>query len=267
MDTEVYFRFMDLPVELRLMIYEYLTFMTRQHPIKKPDNPSTGSGSDKHSDVTDTYGTMTKKYFPVAILGVCKEINLEAKAIVLEKLQQLSRNPVRLSMDMSVFAEIMNTRGLIKTLVNALGLMPLMMDPRPRKRFRIEMFLKKSAEEKLGDRVYRGLALTWGYLGGTKTYCTVFSEETLPDYWGDVGNMDSNFGVPGTLIFNWTKAETLRKDLDNKYRDCGMEVIELSEEESAQQEKGVALDSSSMSMSQDICFQCAVLSHCATALL
>jgi hypothetical protein len=182
MDTEVYFRFMDLPVELRLMTYEYLAFTTHQHPIKNPDDPSTGSSGDAHSDAIDAYGTITKTYFPVAVLGVCKEINLEAKAIMLEKVQQLSREPIRLPMDMSAFAKFMNTRGLIDTLVSALGLAPFRVDPRPRKRFRIEMFLKKSAGEKLGERVYRGLSLTWGYTGESKTSCTVFSEGTLPDY-------------------------------------------------------------------------------------
>lgn len=122
MDAEVYFRFMDLPVELRLMIYENLTFTTHQHPIKTPDDPSTESSGDKHSDVIGAYGTVTKKCFPVAVLGVCKKINLEAKAIVLEKLQQLSHESIRLFMDMGAFAECMDTETTGIMLLNALCL-------------------------------------------------------------------------------------------------------------------------------------------------
>lgn len=79
--------------------------------------------------------------------------------------------------------------------------------------------------------------MIWAFLAQSKTSCTVFSEGTSPDYYGDLG-----YGVPGRREFDFTKADSLDKDLDDHYRDCSMEVKELSDEEWAEHEKRVTLD-------------------------
>ncbi|KAH3906980.1 hypothetical protein HBI56_113630 [Parastagonospora nodorum] len=232
MDTEVYFRFMDLPVELRLMIYDNLTFTTHRHLVRNPDNPSATSSGDQQSDVI---GTVTMKSFPVAVLAVCKEINLEAKSIVLEKLQQLAQEPIRLFMDIGAFAECMHTSDTNMTLANALCL-PIVAQ-RPRKCSRVEIFLKRNAQNISGSRVFMGLGKMRNSVGQSKTSCIVFSEGTIPDYYRGPGLV-----IPGKRVFDDVMRGVGDNGLNKRYRDSTMEVKELSDEEWAEQKKRVKLD-------------------------
>jgi hypothetical protein len=71
--------FLDLPVELRLMVYKLLPNRTTRTRYVKRDS----DGTSTSSFTTITYTA------PTAILATCKAINNEAAAILLKTTQQL----------------------------------------------------------------------------------------------------------------------------------------------------------------------------------
>jgi hypothetical protein len=66
------FRFLDLPAELRLMVYEYLPNRTKRAKFVKIED----------GVVMSTFTLITTSIPPAAILGICGLINREAKAIL-----------------------------------------------------------------------------------------------------------------------------------------------------------------------------------------
>jgi hypothetical protein len=138
--TQDYFRFLDLPAELRLMVYEEIPSTTSQQSIKHGESRNTnatfteqdliGEGSansatedgENDSATTDSAAsdsstdgpkvnslgspiTMMKKSFPLAILRVCRYVNSEAKPIIERRLRQLEQEPVRVVAELAAFVE------------------------------------------------------------------------------------------------------------------------------------------------------------------
>ncbi|KAF1939325.1 hypothetical protein EJ02DRAFT_457082 [Clathrospora elynae] len=81
------FRFLDLPTELRLMVYEYLPVTTRHHVLQDP-----------HSNTPSTI-TLVAKSLSVALLAANRLISEEAKQILSKKLAFLKTEPLRFIAD------------------------------------------------------------------------------------------------------------------------------------------------------------------------
>jgi hypothetical protein len=94
------FRFLDLPPELRVMIYNRLPSTTRHCTLvdlmssTKP--PPLRAG-------------LAVKSLPVSLLSTCKLINHEATPVLLPRLQQLRAEPMRLITDTLYFEPVMGT--------------------------------------------------------------------------------------------------------------------------------------------------------------
>jgi hypothetical protein len=94
------FRFLDLPPELRVMIYNRLPSTTRHCTLV-----------DLMSSTTPplTRAALVVKYFPVSILSTCKLIRHEATPVLLPRLQRLRAEPMRLITDTLYFEPVMGT--------------------------------------------------------------------------------------------------------------------------------------------------------------
>lgn len=87
------FGFLDLPAELRCMLYDNLQIETRRHVLKM-----TQALEVKHwtlRDVTDWSMTLFRKSLAVAILATCRLIQHEAIEYLRPRLRVLEREPVR----------------------------------------------------------------------------------------------------------------------------------------------------------------------------
>ncbi|KAF2028982.1 hypothetical protein EK21DRAFT_33735, partial [Setomelanomma holmii] len=90
------FRFLDLPPELRCMIYEHIEIATCRHTIREEDARFLHSdGRWVASDVADTTITLVRKSLETSILATCRIINREATTILDRKLRRLEMQPVR----------------------------------------------------------------------------------------------------------------------------------------------------------------------------
>jgi hypothetical protein len=81
-------RFLNLPLKLRLMIYEYLTQVTRHQTFEYTTE----------DEVLGTTKLVTKS-LPVALLATCKFINTEATPIFALKLRMIAAEPMRIIVD------------------------------------------------------------------------------------------------------------------------------------------------------------------------
>jgi hypothetical protein len=95
-------KFLDLPPELRLMVYERLDSATHHYKVDHPDEISVEQSRE------DFQGAIIIKSFPVAILAACKVIHQEATPILAGKLQQLAQTPVRIIMSSATFTQGFN---------------------------------------------------------------------------------------------------------------------------------------------------------------
>jgi hypothetical protein len=92
MDTQI-FRFLDLPAELRLMVYDHLTPDIHRSTWKAP---TTSTTSDTSTTELSSIVT-TEKVLSPAILRVCKVIHTEADPILSKELQKMMPEPFRLN--------------------------------------------------------------------------------------------------------------------------------------------------------------------------
>jgi hypothetical protein len=82
------FPFMDLPIELRLMIYECIPItITRTSFPLSPDSPPSFAIVSKHTDLS--------------ILATCRQVNNEASAIMHTKIADVLATPPRLVVDLA----------------------------------------------------------------------------------------------------------------------------------------------------------------------
>jgi hypothetical protein len=94
------FRFLDLPPELRVMIYNRLPSTTRHCTLVDLMSSTTPPPSR---------AALVVKSLPVSLLSTCKFINLEATPVLIPRLQQLRAEPMRLITDTLYFEPVMGT--------------------------------------------------------------------------------------------------------------------------------------------------------------
>ncbi|PVI03128.1 hypothetical protein DM02DRAFT_726758 [Periconia macrospinosa] len=114
------FRFLDLPKELRLLIYEALPVTTHHVPIP---------GTKVQCKETALYSCVVKT-IPLSILGTCTIVKEEALPIVTEKLEQLCARPPQMILHWKNIVEtignqpighdrgMLNCRNIIETIVH-----------------------------------------------------------------------------------------------------------------------------------------------------
>jgi hypothetical protein len=105
------FRFLDLPPELRCIVYEQIGITTKHHTLESTNAP------DKYSEIT-----LVRKSLPVQILATCRLINDEAKTFLRPKLAKLRNQPLRFLVDCASATALVDLR--YSPLVRCFGLVP-----------------------------------------------------------------------------------------------------------------------------------------------
>jgi hypothetical protein len=82
------FRLLDLPAELRVMVYERVTPTTHQHVLAGP-----GPNGDP------SYSVLVRQGLPTALLQTCRQIEHEAKSSFDKKYDEILKEPVRFVVD------------------------------------------------------------------------------------------------------------------------------------------------------------------------
>jgi hypothetical protein len=96
MTNEQPFRFLDLPTELRLMVYEYLPIKLTHHKIKvrQPSRLYNGTLMDDGDEDPESSLEVIRKTIPgLAILASCRRIASEAGRILYPKLRVIRDSP------------------------------------------------------------------------------------------------------------------------------------------------------------------------------
>jgi hypothetical protein len=96
------FRFLDLPAELRIMVYERLSPVTRHHSFSHP----VADQDEERPKVRDSKVTLVVESVPTAILATCKLLHGEAKPYLKRIPERLQTEPMRLMIDTASFAPL-----------------------------------------------------------------------------------------------------------------------------------------------------------------
>jgi hypothetical protein len=105
------FRFLDLPPELRLMVYKEIDPHTRHYRLK---DPAFQPNSD---DIPPSYITLVTKSLPVALLATCRLINAEAAPILAPKLKKLRKEAPHFIVDSASFGNLIEDKHSIGELI------------------------------------------------------------------------------------------------------------------------------------------------------
>ncbi|KAF2128439.1 hypothetical protein P153DRAFT_318255, partial [Dothidotthia symphoricarpi CBS 119687] len=93
------FRFLDLPPELRCMVYDCIHITTTKHVLTKTDAELPPNIWPKSEGRASLPITLIRKSIPAAILATCRLINQEATPLLAPRLEELQREPLRFFVD------------------------------------------------------------------------------------------------------------------------------------------------------------------------
>jgi hypothetical protein len=96
------FRFLDLPIELRCMVYEEIEMSTSHYRLKDP----TITDASEEQTTPASYMTLLVKSLPVSILATCQTINKEEAALLAPKLETLRNEPSHFIVDSTSFSTL-----------------------------------------------------------------------------------------------------------------------------------------------------------------
>jgi hypothetical protein len=99
------FRFLDLPAELRLMIYEQIDFTTT---LRELGAEASALESGASIPTTASKIHLSRKALDCSILAASRQVYQEAASVFAAKLQQLAKNPVRFRLGWSKVAALLN---------------------------------------------------------------------------------------------------------------------------------------------------------------
>jgi hypothetical protein len=94
------FRFLDLPPELRLMVYKEIYPHTRHYRLKDP------VFQPNSADIPPSYITLVAKSLPVALLAICRLINAEAAPVLAPKLKKLRKEAPHFIVDSASYVSL-----------------------------------------------------------------------------------------------------------------------------------------------------------------
>jgi hypothetical protein len=93
------FRFLDFPIELRYMVHQFITPVTRRRVIDTSDIDLTNVPSQTRNSII----TLARQSLSTNILAACKLVRKEALPILIKALRQVEQQPTRIWMDMQTF--------------------------------------------------------------------------------------------------------------------------------------------------------------------
>lgn len=105
------FRFLDLPPELRLMVYNYIDIQTKQHVIQRADSGLSNKEWPPNKSGTGSSITVFRLSLPTAIPRICRLINREAMPVLAPKIQHLSKLPLFFTVDYLSLIALCSTSG------------------------------------------------------------------------------------------------------------------------------------------------------------
>jgi hypothetical protein len=211
-----HFRLLDLPVELRTLIYEKLSCTNRRHIVEGGGSPVMNGTQNSPQPIA----TGLTPAFPVAILATCRQIHLESRTIVGKILQRLPKHPKRLIMDTRAFAVCMFKPG--RTAIKVFTLLGISSDLESYNP--IEIILTRSNEDLSIHRIITSILNVWSTLEYSRISCTVFLQGVLPNFTCPDGTV-----YPGQhmWILEWRNGKYSPRL--KAYKKSSMEVVEVAE--------------------------------------
>lgn len=107
------FRFLDLPAELRYMVYEEIEISSCHYRLKDP----TFKPEPEEQTTQASYMTLVVKSLPVALLGTCRLIHEEAAPFLAPKLETLRDEPSHFIIDSTSLHSFVNNYRSIGTML------------------------------------------------------------------------------------------------------------------------------------------------------
>jgi hypothetical protein len=240
--TPATFRFLDLPKELRIMVYERVSLATHRSIVKHQSvtkvDPTNYNSDDGASNPEPSMMVICKT-LDVALLATCSQIYHEAMPFLALKLQELQVESVRLVMDYRVFIANYKTGNaatadfpiFMPLLARCRNLAVRKPNPRPVPQpYQIELALTGNNKQVSEEDLNSAFITLWGAAQNFGVSIALFAQGRIRDLVINSPHMTAPVRVP------WRQVWNLGRDviLENSYQGeimTMMEIVELEEEQ------------------------------------